>query len=53
MLCQVELGDELRTELERQLAEFTTQLEASPDSEEALEGAAVVNARLGNFKVSK
>lgn len=53
VLCQVELGDELRTELERQLVEFTTQLEASPDSEEALEGAAVVNARLGNFKVSK
>lgn len=47
---QVELTEEVRNELEKQLAEFSTQLAAAPEDLEALEGAAVVNARLGNFK---
>lgn len=48
---QVDLGAEQRKDLEAQLAAFKEQLEAAPDSSEALEGVAVINARLGNFKV--
>ncbi len=47
----VELSEDTRKDLERQLAVQQGQLEASPDSIEALEGVAVINARLGNFKV--
>ncbi len=48
---QVELSEERRLDLEGQLATFQEQLRDSPDSSEALEGAAVINARLGNFQV--
>lgn len=50
------LSTEKRTELEKQLATFTTTLkdkgddDASDSSAEALEGAAVTNAQLGNYK---
>ena len=43
----------MRGELESQLEAFKAQLAEAPGSSEALEGAAVVNARLGNFKVGR
>ena len=47
--AQRQLGDEQRKDLEQQLAGVQAQLAADSSDAEALEGAAVLNARLGNF----
>ncbi len=47
------LGEEQRAEVQAQLAEVQARLAANADDLEAVEAAAVLNARLGNFAVAE
>jgi Tfp pilus assembly protein PilF len=50
--AQTELAPEQRADIEKQLEEVNTKLEANADDLESLEAAAVLHARLGEFSIA-